>query len=78
MKFSKLWKVNHAWVQVIMVKKKFFKEFIKSLIIKNLNRKSDYIKKFIYKFNINFIESGLEMNNYSKKPKKKFKNTEIK
>lgn len=44
------------------------KTLIKKLILKNLNFTSKKLKQFIYKSNINFIESGLDLNNYIKKP----------
>lgn len=45
------------------------KNFIRDFLFKVINLKSKNFKEIIYKVNLNFIESGFDINNYNKNKK---------
>lgn len=49
---------------------KRLKKVLINKINKNLNLKTKNLRKFIFNCNINFVESGFEIENYLKKPLK--------
>lgn len=52
-----------------MDKNKKFKKFIKDFLFKAISLKSKNFKDIVYKVNLNFIESGFDINNYTKHKK---------
>ena len=52
-----------------MDKNKNFKNFIRDFLFKATNLKSKNFKGIVYKVNLNFIESGFDINNYTKHKK---------